>query len=79
LVAVQRTSSDLKLNPHVHAVFLDGVYRAKEDGDELAFRPLVHLTTRETGVVQSSTTTRPRDGTVRFVMSVRRPGPVTSR
>lgn len=29
VVAVQRTSSDLKLNPHVHAVFLDGVYREK--------------------------------------------------
>ena len=28
VVAVQRTSSDLKLNPHVHAVFLDAVYRA---------------------------------------------------
>ena len=33
VVAVQRTSSDLKLNPHVHAVFLDGAYRDK--GDEL--------------------------------------------
>jgi hypothetical protein len=33
VVAVQRTSSALKLNPHVHAVFLDGVYRdKKEDG-----------------------------------------------
>jgi hypothetical protein len=30
VVAVQRTSSDLTLNPHVHAVFLDGVYRDKE-------------------------------------------------
>jgi hypothetical protein len=29
VVAVQSTSSDLKLNPHVHAVFLDGVYRHK--------------------------------------------------
>ena len=36
VVAVQRTSSDLKLNPHVHAVFLDGAYRDK--GDELDFR-----------------------------------------
>ena len=45
VVAVQRTSSDLKLNPHGHAVFLDGVYRDK-DGDELAFRALAHLTTR---------------------------------
>jgi hypothetical protein len=27
VVSVQRTSSDLKLNPHLHAVFLDGAYR----------------------------------------------------
>ncbi|MBK6462439.1 MAG: transposase [Myxococcales bacterium] len=33
MIAVQRTSSDLKLNPHVHAVFLDGAYRDK--GEEL--------------------------------------------
>jgi Putative transposase len=26
VAVVQRTSSDLKLNPHVHAVFLDGGY-----------------------------------------------------
>ena len=32
--SAQRTSSELKLNPQVHAVFLDGVYRdQEEDGD----------------------------------------------
>ena len=36
---VQRTSSDLRLNPHVHAVFLDGGYRG--DGEE--FTALGHL------------------------------------
>jgi len=29
VAAVQRTSSDLKLNPHVHAVFLDGANPAR--------------------------------------------------
>jgi hypothetical protein len=48
VVAVQRTSSDLKLNPHVHAVLLDGVY---QDGAELAFRALAHLTTRALAAV----------------------------
>ena len=39
VVAVQRTSSDLKLNPHVHAVFLDGVYGdQQEDRVALEFR-----------------------------------------
>ncbi|HEY5376819.1 MAG TPA: hypothetical protein VIK01_24220 [Polyangiaceae bacterium] len=29
---MQRASSDLKLNPHLHAVFLDGVYVPGGDG-----------------------------------------------
>ncbi len=35
VVSLQRTSSDMKLNPHVHAVFLDGHYI--ERGEELEF------------------------------------------
>ena len=59
MVAVQRTSSDLKLNPHVHAVFLDGVYRdKKEDGEELEFRALAHLTTRDVATVLERTRDR---------------------
>ncbi len=34
VVAVQRASSDLKLNPHLHAVFLDGVYFTGGDGPD---------------------------------------------
>ena len=49
MTVVQRTSSDLRLNPHLHVVFLDGVYR--EDGAELAWQPLSHLQTREVGDV----------------------------
>ena len=49
MTVVQRTSSDLRLNPHLHVVFLDGVYR--EDGAELTWRPLGHLQTREVGDV----------------------------
>ena len=45
VVVVQRTASDLKLNPHLHVVLLDGVYR--EDGDAIAFHALPHLTTRD--------------------------------
>jgi Putative transposase/Transposase zinc-binding domain len=39
VAVVQRTSSDLRCNPHVHAVFLDGGYRG--DGEE--FTALGHL------------------------------------
>ena len=42
VVVVQRTSSDLKLNPHLHVVFLDGVYRAQRE--HLLFHELPHLT-----------------------------------
>ena len=59
VVAVQRTSSDLKLNPHVHAVFLDGVYHDKEhDGGEVEFRALAHLTTRDVAAVLERTRDR---------------------
>jgi hypothetical protein len=46
VVAVQRASSDLKLNPHLHAVFLDGVYAATSDGI-LEFRALPRLSTTD--------------------------------
>ena len=46
VVVVQRASSDLKLNPHLHVVFLDGVYVAAADGG-LAFPSLPHLSTTD--------------------------------
>ena len=49
VVVVQRTSSDLRLNPHLHIVFLDGVYR--ELGGCVVFEPLEHLATSEVGEV----------------------------
>ena len=59
VVAVQRTSSDLKLNPHVHAVFLDGVVRDEEEnGAAFAFRALAHLSTRDVGAVLERTRDR---------------------
>ena len=50
VVVVQRTSSDLKLNPHLHIVFLDGVYR-ELDAETVGFTALPHLSTREVGEV----------------------------
>jgi hypothetical protein len=48
VVVVQRASSDLKLNPHLHVVFLDGVYVASAAPDgELVFRSLPHLSTSD--------------------------------
>ena len=62
VVALQRTSSDLKLNPHVHAVFLDGAY-AEAEGGELVFRELGHLQTRQVAEVLEQT----RDKMVRYL------------
>ena len=50
VVVVQRTSSDLKFNPHLHIVFLDGVYR-ELDAETAGFTALPHLSTREVGEV----------------------------
>jgi hypothetical protein len=44
VTVVQRTSSDLRLNPHLHVVFLDGTYH--QDGGELAWEDLGRLETR---------------------------------
>jgi hypothetical protein len=49
VTVVQRTSSDMRLNPHLHVLFLDGVYR--ERGGELAFEPLALVRTRDVGAV----------------------------
>jgi hypothetical protein len=61
VVSVQRTSSDLKLNPHLHAVFLDGAYlqdaapstTSTEAANDAAprFLGLGHLQTREVAEV----------------------------
>jgi hypothetical protein len=49
VTVVQRTSSDLRLNPHLHGVFLDGAYYER-DG-ELVWLQLGHLKTSEVGEV----------------------------
>jgi hypothetical protein len=46
VVAVQRASSDSKLNPRLHVVFLDGVYAATSDGS-LEFRAPPRLSTTD--------------------------------
>ena len=53
VAVVQRTSSDLRCNPHVHAVFLDGGYRG--DGED--FTALGHL--RGSDVAEVLRPTRP--------------------
>jgi hypothetical protein len=47
VTVVQRVSSDLRLNPHLHGVFMDGAWHEQE-GD-LVFRGLGHLRTSEVG------------------------------
>jgi hypothetical protein len=54
VLVVQRTSSDLRLNPHVHAVFFDGVFDEDAEG-EVAFHPLPRLETEEVaGVLEDA-------------------------
>jgi len=50
VLVVQRTSSDLRLNPHVHAVFLDGVFSEGPSG-EVVFHALPRLETEEVAAV----------------------------
>ena len=39
VTAIQRANSDLRLNPHFHTLFLDGVYAPDRDGKGLTFHP----------------------------------------
>jgi hypothetical protein len=52
VTAVQTTSSDLRLNPHLHLVALDGAWH--EEGGELCWQGLAHLKTSEVGAVLES-------------------------
>ena len=56
ITVVQRTSSDLRLNPHLHAVVLDGAWH--EQDDELYWLGLGHLKTSEVGAVLEATVRR---------------------
>ena len=56
VTVVQRTSSDLRLNPHLHLVALDGAWH--EQGGELCWQGLGHLQTSEIGAVLESTVRR---------------------
>jgi hypothetical protein len=39
VTVIQRANSDLRLNPHLHTIFLDGVYAADRDGKGQMFHP----------------------------------------
>ena len=49
VTAVQRASSDMRLNPHLHTIALDGSWH--EQGNDLVFAGLGHLKTSEVGDV----------------------------
>ena len=52
MTVIQRSSADMKLNPHLHAIALDGVYVGGPDGDGTPrFRELPRLKTEEVGDV----------------------------
>jgi len=48
VTVIQRSSSDMKLNPHLHVIQVDGVYVPGPDGVP-QFRPLPRLKTDEVG------------------------------
>jgi hypothetical protein len=57
LTVIQRSSGDMRLNPHLHVVALDGVYVADPDGQPV-FRALGRLKTDEVADVVQITKAR---------------------
>ncbi len=57
VTAVQRVSSDFRLNPHFHSLALDGVF-AEEQGGELVFHALPCLTNGDVAEVLQVARTR---------------------
>ncbi len=57
LTVIQRSSDDMRLNPHLHVVALDGVYVARSDGQPV-FRALGRLRTDDVADVVQITKTR---------------------
>jgi hypothetical protein len=57
VTAIQRASSDLRLNPHLHGVWLDGVFVEHADG-ELGFVELPELSDMDVGEVLQTITAR---------------------
>jgi len=57
LTVIQRSSGDMRLNPHLHVVALDGVYVAGPDGQPV-FRELPRLKTSEVADVVQITKVR---------------------
>jgi putative transposase len=57
VVVMQRSSSDLRLNPHLHGVFLDGVYVMESEGVP-SFRALPDLSTSDVADVLQVTRVR---------------------
>jgi hypothetical protein len=80
VTAVQRTSSDMGLNPYLHTIALDGTW--SEQGNELVFASLGHLKTSEVGDVLEHAVRRierhlDRRGLLGTRNMVRPPGPVS--
>lgn len=48
VMVVQRSNADMKLNPHIHAIFVDGVFATLPDGKPV-FHALPRLSTEEVG------------------------------
>lgn len=56
VTVVQRASSDMRLNPHLHAVVLDGAWYGQ--GGQLRWEGLGHMKTTEVGAVLERTVKR---------------------
>jgi len=58
VTVIQRANSDLRLNPHLHSIFLDGVYSPDVDGKGQMFHPAPTPTQEEVEALVARTSKR---------------------
>jgi hypothetical protein len=54
VTVIQRANSDLRCNPHVHAIFLDGLYAPDRDGKGFMFHPAPAPTQADVEAIRES-------------------------
>jgi hypothetical protein len=93
VAVIQRANSDLRCNPHIHAIFLDGLYAPDRDGKGFMFHPAPAPTQQDVEAIVERArwnwlhrpssralrlSSRPQGGISRAILAYCRPTPASA-